>query len=367
MPSILSSLIETYTISNTTFFYIGLGGVFTYLLVVNHYRYKIINEIRRKYPDPKVVLENYEIAQEIYNNIFFKEFPLITRKSLEFALFKTYAIPSISKILCSTQRFEKHGNNRVEDTDLLISEIVGIYSRVQNGEKKCPFLNKNEIQKQYERSTEAMARLNEIHGKYNIYNDDYLFTLFLFILEPISWINMYEWRKLDEREINAILHVWIRTGEKMNIKDIPDTLDDIKKKTEFYKNSIVSYSPNNLKCAIYTIAVLASTLPEFLQPIGESILARVMPCVLEDQYTKAFSFEPASLILRGFINGVLHLRGYFIRYFCLPREIFHIRTPFQSNNNGAYVPEYDVYGCIYPNGYVISELGKSQVVLRKKD
>jgi hypothetical protein len=42
-----------------------------------------------------------------------------------------------------------------------------------------------------------------IHAKYNTRNGDFNYTLSLFLSEPMSWINRYEWRKLDEREINV--------------------------------------------------------------------------------------------------------------------------------------------------------------------
>lgn len=67
--------------------------------------------------------------------------------------------------------------------------------------KKCPHIPEKEIEKQYKRRDTAIHRLNEIHGKYNISNDDYLYTLVLFLAEPIRWINNWEWRKLDIREI----------------------------------------------------------------------------------------------------------------------------------------------------------------------
>lgn len=42
--------------------------------------------------------------------------------------------------------------------------------------------------------------MNELHGKYNILNGDYIYTLSLFTDEPVNWINRYEWRQLDIRE-----------------------------------------------------------------------------------------------------------------------------------------------------------------------
>jgi hypothetical protein len=49
-----------------------------------------------------------------------------------------------------------------------------------------------------QRAIKSIARMNFIHGQYQkadkISNDDMLYTLSVFISEPISWINKFEWR-----------------------------------------------------------------------------------------------------------------------------------------------------------------------------
>ena len=46
------------------------------------------------------------------------EFPWLVRKSLEFALFRSFGAPSISKILDRTGQFRDHGQRRFDDTAL---------------------------------------------------------------------------------------------------------------------------------------------------------------------------------------------------------------------------------------------------------
>lgn len=47
-------------------------------------------------------------------------FLAIARQSLEVALFKTYSVPSISKILAATNQFSNDTAKRVEDTELIL-------------------------------------------------------------------------------------------------------------------------------------------------------------------------------------------------------------------------------------------------------
>src|SRR5258706_9468434 len=72
------------------------------------------------------------------------EFPFETQRSLEFALFRTFAVPSISGLLASTGHFVAHGQKRYDDTALIIAEIA------ENGYDS-------------ERGRDAIRRMNQIH------------------------------------------------------------------------------------------------------------------------------------------------------------------------------------------------------------
>ncbi|KAG2234430.1 hypothetical protein BDF21DRAFT_357072 [Thamnidium elegans] len=326
----------------------------TYLCYVRYNRYKSLNKMIKKYPDPDVVLQDHDIAVEIYSNIFRKEFPLFARSSLEFALFKPFATPSVSKLLVSTRQFIDECPRRAEDTELILSEIIDAYPRIQNEMRHNPHLSQKDIKKQYERREASLNRLNELHGKYPISNDDYLYTLVLFVLEPIRWINSWEWRKLDIREINAIFKVWHEIGTKMLIKDIPDTLDEwiiIQKK---YEIASVKYHPANWTCADPTIKHLGKKLPGFMLPL----VYTVIPCLLEEGECKAFGISTPNYLIQRIFEITVYLRAVFIKYLCLPRDTFDLRTPFHANEHGKYVPHYFVYDpAIYKEGYRIEELG----------
>ena len=54
----------------------------------------------------------------------FHEFPFDTTRSLEFALFRTFAAPSVSALLAQTGEFPQRAQKRYDDTDLILSEII---------------------------------------------------------------------------------------------------------------------------------------------------------------------------------------------------------------------------------------------------
>ena len=69
-------------------------------------------------------LDPVEDCQQIVFLVGTYEFPWLTRKALEFALFRSFGAPSISKILDRTGQFRDHGQRRFDDTALLIAELV---------------------------------------------------------------------------------------------------------------------------------------------------------------------------------------------------------------------------------------------------
>jgi hypothetical protein len=61
---------------------------------------------------------------------------------------------------------------------------------------------------QSDRVLKALARVNYIHSGYQkagkISNADMLYTLSVFITEPITWVKKYEWREMTDMELCAI-------------------------------------------------------------------------------------------------------------------------------------------------------------------
>ena len=72
-----------------------------------------------------------------------------------------------------------------------------------------------------ERAIKAITRMNYLHAGYikagKIKNDDLLYTLSLFALEPARWVRKYEWRNLTELELCACGTYWKSMGDAMDI------------------------------------------------------------------------------------------------------------------------------------------------------
>src|SRR6185312_9226410 len=120
-------------------------------------RYAILNAIERL--DPEKDHQRIIFLSTCY------EFPFDTTRALEFALFRTFCVPTISALLNRTGEFRSRPQKRYDDTDLIVSELM------EHGYDS-------------ERGQRALARMNALHGRFNIANEDFLYVLSTFIFEP---------------------------------------------------------------------------------------------------------------------------------------------------------------------------------------
>src|SRR5919205_2399953 len=130
------------------------------------------------------------------------EFPFDTTRALEFALFRSFCVPSISALLDRTGEFRERAQKRYDDTDLIVSELM------ERGYDS-------------ERGRRALRRMNQLHGRFAIANEDFLYVLSTFIYEPIRWNARFGWRPMIEIEKLGMFHFWRAVGECMGIQGLP--------------------------------------------------------------------------------------------------------------------------------------------------
>ena len=154
------------------------------------------------------------------------EFPFDMTRALEFALFRTYCVPSISALLARTGEFEQRPQKRYDDTDIIISEMI------EHGYSSA-------------RGARALERMNQIHGRFRIANEDFLYVLSTFVFEPIRWIDRYGWRPMCSEERHAMFHFWREVGGRMGIADLPEDYAGFDTFNRTYERDHYRYSDTN--------------------------------------------------------------------------------------------------------------------------
>ncbi|WNV88375.1 oxygenase MpaB family protein [Umezawaea sp. Da 62-37] len=260
--------------------------------------------------------------QEIQRISVGYEFPWDYRRALEFALFRTYCVPSISALLDATGEFAARPQRRYDDTALLMAELV------EHGYDSP-------------RGREALRVVNRAHGRYRITNDDMLYVLTTFVHDPIDWIDDHGWRPLSENERLASFHFYRAVGKRMGITAIPDTSDELRQYKVDYERDNFRYSDTNRRIGEYTRELFCSWYPAPLRPaVRHAVHALVDPAM-----SAAFGFPvmPAWTTRAG--KAALRARG----------EVVRLLPP-RRRSRLAADPRNRTYPS-YPNGYRPADLG----------
>ncbi|CAE6466359.1 unnamed protein product [Rhizoctonia solani] len=316
-----------------------LGGI-AYLTVVRILRYRRITSTVREHVAKHPHLPSGENpsdyrgmtpaqAQKIIWVSTQYDFPTVCEKAVELALFKTYGIESISKLLLKTGQLSKESNasRRYVDTAILIQTWVHVPIT-------GPGSGLEELPKGADpRGAIAVARTNWLHSKYTISNDEYLYTLSLFILEPAKWVEKYEWRSFTPLERQAYFVFWSEIGRRMNIQNIPETLEDLVEWCEEYERANMLPSHTSKTVAELTTSLLLYHVPSFAKTFGKQAVAALCP----ERLNKAIMVSEPPTWVTTVVNAILNLRKLFIRYLCLPRlsPLYYVPVDTQRLGTGV--------------------------------
>lgn len=275
-------------------------------------RKAILDEIRELDP----VLDHQRIA--FLTSLH--EFPWDTTRSLELALFRAFAVANGTALLAGTGEFTTRTQKRYDDTVLILAEIL------EHGYDS-------------ERGRAALRRMNQMHGRYPIPNDEFLYVLSTFVFEPIRWNERFGWRPLLETEKQASFQFWREIARRMAIHDVPERYEDMEAYYEAFARDHYRFAPENLALATATRDLFLSWyLPRVLWPLGRPFIHAMMDEPLLD----AVGLPRPHPAVRWLTEGAVRLRSRIVRRLPprrQPRLITKQRHP------------------TYPNGYTIEELG----------
>ncbi|EFQ82646.1 hypothetical protein HMPREF0063_11855 [Aeromicrobium marinum DSM 15272] len=248
------------------------------------------------------------------------EFPWDLQQALSFALFRTYAVPSIGRLLYDTGQFTTDTQKRHDDTVLVLESVLDHGTESADGRA-------------------AIRRMNQMHGSYDISNDDMRYVLATFVVMPVRWIADHGYRPLTATEIDATTRYYARLGALMGIKDLPEDYVGFSDLLDAYEAEHFVYDPKSRAVADSTLELLVSFYPRPLRGAVELFSRSLMDQPLLD----AFGYERPPGWAVSASRRALRLRAAFVRR--LPPRL----TPTYARDLARVRS--------YPNGYLVERLG----------
>ncbi|RJS45900.1 oxygenase MpaB family protein [Nocardioides cavernaquae] len=257
---------------------------------------------------------------QIVRNLATYDFPWDLTQALSFALFRTFAVPSIGGLLDRTSAFGGTTQKRYDDTALLL---------------EVPLLDGFDSLS----GRAAIRRINQMHHMHDISNDDMVYVLATFVVVPKRWIDRFGWRALTEPEVLAAVRYYQELGRHLGIKQIPATYAAFERLMDDYEAAHFAFDPGARRVAVATLDLMASFYP---RPLRRAVLL-FSRALMDEPLISAFRLrEPGRLARRIAVLG-LRLRARFVAL--MPRR----RKPFLVRD----MPRIKTY----PDGFVVEQMG----------
>jgi hypothetical protein len=267
-------------------------------------------------------LDPHEDHEEIYRILVAHEFPWDMNQSLSFALFRTYAVPSIGRLLFETGELVERTQKRYDDTVLLLDEVLahGVGSAAGRA---------------------AVRRINRMHGMYAITDDDMRYVLSTFVVTPTRWLDDFGWRPLTPAERVASTEYYRSLGRHLGIAAIPRTHEEFEELLDGYEAEHFAYDEGARQVADATLRLLTTFPPNDLAPAWA--VRRFSYAVMDDPLLDALRYPRPAPGVRRAARLALRTRAAALRL--APPRLEPLRSGDLKSIRS------------YPHGYRTEELG----------
>ncbi|MEW2626093.1 oxygenase MpaB family protein [Streptomyces sp. NPDC048106] len=279
-------------------------------------RFERLERIRR--------LDPVADAPEIYRLSATYEFPWDYTRALELALYRTYAVPSIGRLLARTAELTDRTQKRYDDTALLLDTVLEHGFVAEQGRT-------------------AIRRINQMHRSYDISDDDMRYVLSTFVVVPKRWIDAYGWRRLSRHEIVAAAEYYRTLGRHMGIPGIPKTYEEFETLLDTYEKAHFGWDEGARRVSDATLGLMASWYPRPMAPL----LRTGVLALLDEPLLNAFRYQRPGAATVALVRRAVRARSRVVRL--LPPR----RAPHYARQNR------EIKG--YPNGYRVADLGTHPV------
>ncbi|MDF1602919.1 oxygenase MpaB family protein [Nocardioides sp. YIM 152315] len=257
---------------------------------------------------------------EIYQNVVMHEFPWDMNQALSFALFRTYAVPGIGRLLDRTGEFTSRVQKRYDDTALLLEPPT-----------RLGF--------EHPESRAAIRRINAMHRAYDIPDHEFRYVLSTFVVVPKRWMDDYGKRAFTANEVEASVRYYRTLGRHLNIKDVPETYAGFEQLMDSYEAQYFAYDAGGRRVADATLELMKTF---YARPVRKpaGLFARAL---MDQPLREAFRYDAPPVAVQRISRAALRGRGLLLRTFPARRDPKRIEDISWIRS--------------YPDGYDIERLG----------
>jgi hypothetical protein len=257
--------------------------------------------------------------EAMYRQTAMVELPWELRFGWNLAFYRPFAVPRMAELLAESGEIETHTVKRAHDTGLMMYELF-------------------EHGLDHPRAREVIRRLNRMHRRWDIPQDDYRYILASFAVVPTRFADRYGWRPVARIEREATWRFYAELGARMAIRDIPGSYAELAAYFDDYEAREVAHSAAGARLTDITLPFLATRLPGPLK--GRT--AEIAAALLDDRLRVALGLPVPRRTTGLIVRSALSARRVSIR-----------RQP--PGRGSWFTP--GMANTAYPAGYRLGELG----------
>ncbi len=258
--------------------------------------------------------------RRIYSVLAQHEFPWDMLMALSFALFRTYAVPGIGRLLDETGAFTTDTQKRYDDTTLLLA-VPGEHGF------------------EHPDARAAIRRINQMHRAYDIPDHEMRYVLSTFVVVPTRWIERFGKRRLTEGEIEASVRYYAELGRHMGIREIPEDYESFARLMDDYEAEHFAFDSGARRVADSTLELMTTFYPW----VPDRLMHAFARSLMDEPLRTSLRYAAPPAVLDRLGPLALRARGRLLRA-APPR-----RRPKQLEDI-RWIRSY-------PDGYAISALG----------
>jgi hypothetical protein len=228
-------------------------------------------------------------------------------------------VPSIAELLAATGETTRRTPRRADDTAIIM------YTLIEHG-------------LDHPLGRAATRRLNQLHRRFAISNDDFRYVLGTFVFISARWVDRHGWRPLCCHERAAMFAFYTELGRRMNLADVPATYAEFEAFFDAYEAENFGYTPAAAELVTATKYLLAD-LPKPLVGAGQA----VADALLDPPLRAATGTPDPPWWARAVLAGGLVGRAAWLRHAARPRE--------------RHSPAHGIRARTYPQGYDLATVG----------
>jgi hypothetical protein len=200
-------------------------------------------------------------------------------------LLRSFSVPRISELLDATEVFYRSGPRRAAGIARAVAELA------MHGYASA-------------RGAEVIARMNKAHGRYETHNEDYVYVLSRFVLEPVWWAERFGRRPMVNQEKLALFYFWREVGRRMNVEGFPADYPQLAAFSRDFERAHCRPTAAGHRLFLALQEALLGWFPRPLRP-G---LRRFFPCVIEATLRRNLCIADPPSLLERLVTGLLRTR-----------------------------------------------------------